>query len=103
MRHTFKKIVFTAFVAAPGLGLFPILAMAATVSPSSMQGWVFNNNSTNFGPDFAVPPPVDVPSTREQCMNNGWETLKDDLGHSFKNQGDCVSFVATKGKNQGSL
>jgi hypothetical protein len=37
-------------------------------------------------------------------MNGGWKTLKDAEmgGKSFKNQGDCVSFVATKGKNKGA-
>jgi hypothetical protein len=29
-------------------------------------------------------------------QNGGWKTFTDP---SFKNQGDCVSFVATKGKN----
>jgi hypothetical protein len=48
----------------------------------------------------ALPPPSVVPTTKEQCMDNGWKTLKDAIGgKSFKNQGDCVSFVATKGKN----
>lgn len=35
------------------------------------------------------------PTTKDQCKKGGWE----DFG-IFKNQGDCVSFVATKGKNQ---
>jgi hypothetical protein len=49
----------------------------------------------------SVPPTDTVPTTKSQCMNNGWQTLKDAevAGKSFKNQGDCVSFVATKGKN----
>lgn len=40
------------------------------------------------------PPPQPLPTTTEQCLNGGWQTFK-----VFKNQGDCVSFVATKGKN----
>jgi hypothetical protein len=32
-------------------------------------------------------------TSREQCKNGGWQ----DFG-VFKNQGDCVSFVATRGK-----
>ena len=40
------------------------------------------------------PPPQTRPTTIEQCFNGGWQTFK-----VFKNQGDCVSFVATKGKN----
>lgn len=40
------------------------------------------------------PPPVSLPTAKEQCYNGGWQTFK-----VFKNQGDCVSYVATKGKN----
>ena len=36
---------------------------------------------------------TDAP-TKDQCKNGGWRNF---LG--FKNQGDCVSFVATGGKN----
>jgi hypothetical protein len=35
-----------------------------------------------------------VPTTKEQCKNGGWRNFP-----GFKSQGDCVSFVATKGKN----
>jgi hypothetical protein len=35
-----------------------------------------------------------LPTTTEECKNGGWR----DFG-VFKNQGDCVSFVATGGKN----
>jgi hypothetical protein len=34
------------------------------------------------------------PTSKDQCKNGGWRTYG-----VFKNQGDCVSFVATKGKN----
>jgi hypothetical protein len=34
------------------------------------------------------------PTTKAECKNGGWR----DFG-IFRNQGDCVSFVATKGKN----
>ena len=35
-----------------------------------------------------------LPTSKNQCKNGGWQ----DFG-VFKNQGDCVSFVATGGKN----
>jgi len=35
------------------------------------------------------------PTTAGECKNGGWETFG-----TFKNQGDCVSYVATGGKNQ---
>jgi hypothetical protein len=35
-----------------------------------------------------------LPTATSQCKNGGWQTYG-----IFKNQGDCVSFVATGGKN----
>ena len=46
------------------------------------------NESANL-----VPP---LPTSKDQCKNGGWQSF----GTLFKNQGDCVSFVATGGKNQ---
>jgi hypothetical protein len=43
-----------------------------------------------------------VVTTADQCKNGGWQTLTDSLGNAFKNQGDCVSFVRTGGKNPGN-
>jgi hypothetical protein len=34
------------------------------------------------------------PTTTEECQNGGWRNFG-----NFKTQGDCVSFVAAKGKN----
>ena len=38
---------------------------------------------------------VTYPTSADQCKKGGWMTY----GTLFKNQGDCVSFVATNGKN----
>jgi hypothetical protein len=35
-----------------------------------------------------------LPTTTAQCKNGGWRSFP-----GFKNEGDCVSFVASKGKN----
>ena len=35
-----------------------------------------------------------LPTTKDQCKNDGWKAYL-----VFKNQGDCVSFVETGGKN----
>jgi hypothetical protein len=43
--------------------------------------------------DVIVHPPA-VPTSKDQCKNGGWRNFP-----GFKNQGDCVSFVATGGKN----
>jgi len=36
-----------------------------------------------------------LPTSKDQCKKGGWRTF----GSVFKNQGDCVSFVATGGRN----
>jgi hypothetical protein len=37
-----------------------------------------------------------LPTDKDQCKKDGWKNY----GTSFKNQGDCVSYVATRGKNE---
>lgn len=44
----------------------------------------------------ASPTLVGPPTSKDQCNKNGWMTFNNP---SFKNQGDCVSFAATGGKN----
>jgi hypothetical protein len=41
-------------------------------------------------------PAAATPTSKDQCKNGGWKTF---TNPAFKNQGDCVSFVATGGKN----
>ena len=36
-----------------------------------------------------------LPATTEQCKNDAWKAYG-----VFKNEGDCVSFVETEGKNE---
>jgi hypothetical protein len=45
--------------------------------------------------EFDVVISVPSPTSADQCKKDGWQTFG-----IFKNQGDCVSFVATRGKNQ---
>lgn len=40
-----------------------------------------------------------VPTSSDQCKKNGWQSKNDANGTKFKNQGDCVSYVATGGRN----
>jgi choice-of-anchor C domain-containing protein len=41
--------------------------------------------------------------TANDCKKGGWHSLIDAFGNGFKNQGDCVSYFATGGKNLGSV
>jgi hypothetical protein len=47
--------------------------------------------SEDFGSIGVLPP---LPTSKDQCRHDGWRTFA-----VFKNQGDCVSFVAAGGKN----
>jgi hypothetical protein len=47
----------------------------------------------SFVSDLTEPEPL-LPTTKEQCKDGGYERF------GFENQGDCVSFVATGGKNE---
>ncbi len=44
--------------------------------------------------DITITDAPPVPTSKDQCKNGGWKTFG-----VFKNQGDCVSFVATEAKN----
>ena len=46
-----------------------------------------------FGGDITVHDAVPFPTSKEQCKNGGWRRFP-----GFKNQGDCVSFVASGDK-----
>jgi hypothetical protein len=48
----------------------------------------------NVEGDLVVTDSQPSPTSKDQCKNGRWRTYG-----IFKNQGDCVSFVATKGKN----
>lgn len=52
----------------------------------------FNSTSYNFEPYVVV-------TDKDQCKNDGWKTLKDANGNGFKNQGQCVSYIASNGKS----
>jgi hypothetical protein len=47
--------------------------------------------------DIVVVDAQPLPTSKGQCTNGGWRNFP-----GFKNQGDCVSFVATGGKNRPS-
>jgi hypothetical protein len=57
---------------------------------------LFNNPSSDFRNqtgDLVVTDTRQLPTSKAQCKKGGWKTY-----NAFQTQGDCVSFVATKGK-----
>ncbi|HSX43925.1 MAG TPA: hypothetical protein VLE69_01325, partial [Candidatus Saccharimonadales bacterium] len=97
-------------------------ATCAAGNPFALQGYTMGDNLaqaqgatktltapqfTNLQSDHVMivwnvkcPPAPVHPTTKDQCKDNGWQTLADINNRPFKNQGDCVSYVATNGKNK---
>jgi hypothetical protein len=51
-----------------------------------------NGAKTTFDLERDLP----LPTNKDQCKSGGWQNY----GSTFRNQGDCVSYVATGGKNE---
>jgi len=67
---------------------------SAGVSTSISPDWRWSDYlMTGGGPVVTDTKPT--PTAKDQCKNGGWRSFP-----GFKNQGDCVSLVATKGKKQ---
>jgi DNA-binding beta-propeller fold protein YncE len=65
------------------------------VGPGGTLGPKSPRTVTSNDPEgIALTAPPRVPTSKDQCKNGGWRSYG-----VFKNQGDCVSFVATKGKD----
>ena len=56
-----------------------------------------------YGPALDNVVVTETVPTKDDCKHGGWRTMIDSAGNHFKNQGDCVSYFATKGKNPGAL
>ena len=67
-------------------------AVGDTFTATSFSGLTIDESATL----------AQVPTSKSDCTNGGWQTAVDNNGKPFKNQGDCVSYVATKGKNTAS-
>jgi hypothetical protein len=95
---TFSGNTVTLFLAAGSVGFGAYESSTpATVCPSFLSNQGFSqyfeprpmeNNSITI---VDSPP---MPTTKDQCRDGGWRAFG-----VFKNQGDCVSFVATGGGN----
>ena len=71
-------------------GTVVVGAFGEDSNATGVNGNQMNNSATDAGAAYVF---VSVP-TQDQCKNGGWKTFG-----VFKNQGDCVSFVSTGGKN----
>jgi choice-of-anchor C domain-containing protein len=60
-----------------------------------------STTSSAYGPaldDVAI---TETLAKAADCKKEGWKTMFDSSLNTFKNQGDCVSFFATDGRNAG--
>jgi hypothetical protein len=69
-----------------------------TPESCGLPGLPFSAPETVISGDIAVIDVLPLPRTKDECKHGGWQTYG-----IFKNQGDCVSFVATGGKNPPAL
>jgi hypothetical protein len=77
----------------PGSGIDPSdWTTVGWTHPAAFPGCppCFFGDDLAFKASFSSP----LPTSKAQCMKGGWKTYG-----VFKNQGDCVSFVASGGKN----
>jgi hypothetical protein len=56
---------------------------------TASDAFTFDNTTYDFEPL------IGPPTSKDQCKNGGWQTFNNP---HFKNQGDCVSSVASKNK-----
>ena len=86
----------TATISYSGDCTFAGNTCQATANYAGNGNFLSSSASTNIVIKYPVA------TSTGQCKNGGWHFVTDDLGNLFKNQGDCVSYVATKGKNKGA-
>jgi choice-of-anchor C domain-containing protein len=76
--------------------LFTAVAVTTTLTFTSTTSGVYGPALDNVRVDLAVV------KAFADCKKGGWRQLRDGQGHLFKNQGDCVSYFASKGRNGGA-
>ena len=74
------------------------------VAKGSSTTITFTNTTAGspYGPALDSIVVTETAATGAKCKNSGWKTMLDNVGNTFKNQGDCVSFYATEGNNLGA-
>jgi choice-of-anchor C domain-containing protein len=80
------------------LETYSFLATSASTTLSFVS-----TTDTVFGPAIDAVVITESVPVKDDCKDGGWQSMIDNAGNSFKNQGDCVSYFATKGKNLGAV
>jgi hypothetical protein len=77
-----------------GLGTPDVLEFFSPVGPACSPPTASGSGGPLLSGDLVVVDAQPFPTSKDQCKNGGWQSYG-----IFKNQGDCVSFVGTGGKN----
>jgi hypothetical protein len=87
------------------LSTFPDATISGRLLLKAGSGWnaaTYNTDAltiNNATYDFELTEPGVTLTNKDQCKNGGWQTS---TTQTFKNQGDCVSYFASNGRNQPS-
>ena len=112
---TVKTLEVSATGAAVGLYSYDVTGNDLTTMNWTSEEYTFlatsanttltfvSTSATAFGPAIDNVVVTEDVAMKDDCKDGGWESMIDTAGNSFKNQGDCVSFFATKGKNLGAV
>jgi choice-of-anchor C domain-containing protein len=113
---TVKTLIVSATGTAPATYTFD----ASTISNGAMgwrlEGYSFvatsatstltfasGDTASAYGPALDNVVVTETVAAGGNCKDDGWQAMTDGQGNGFKNQGDCVSYLATDGKNSGSV
>jgi hypothetical protein len=81
----------------------PTTAISATATRTPTSGVMATATRTPTAGVFVTPTVTavvgDAPTSTDQCRNEGWRRF---TNPRFKNQGDCVSYVASQGRAGGN-
>ena len=94
------EILFNPSADVPLLGCPPSIAPNFSALPTDPLPPAPSSSDPNYGQfaglaqNFTVVDTKPFPTSKEQCTNGRWRTFG-----LFRNQGDCVSYVATGAKN----
>ena len=81
----------------PLVSATPTPLVTATVTPTPLVSATVT--PTPIGSFTPTPVVGEAPTSFDQCKNDGWRRF---TNPRFKNQGDCVSFVASEGRARGN-
>jgi len=87
---------------APGTDPGAAGEYTATVAPGALQnGSGHDVNAPQYTATWSAAGTATctTPMTKADCKDGSWQSLTDSALVAFKNQGDCVSYVATRGGN----